>query len=116
MALPKFKRGATFRAPCQLVDDDGVGVDITNVTITCHVRKNLSGSETNDRCDNSVAECVVEKTNALNGDFEVVSALTSGWPLGELYMDVRYIGVTHADEIDISETISFECVIEATRS
>jgi hypothetical protein len=88
MILITHKRGDTFRQSFIAQDSDGLPVDLTDYTIESQAR-NKSGT--------LLASFSVNKTDAVNGEFDITEADTSGWPIyrpgspsHSLYMDIQY--------------------------
>lgn len=105
MAAPviRHKRGDTFDYEAALTEGkNGPPIDITGWEIRSEIR---SGSQ------QLIAELSVEIFDAVNGKYALTSGSTTGWPVGNAFMDVEY---AENGKIKSTETISVQIIRDET--
>ena len=105
MATIKHKRGDTFELACTL-ENAGVAVDITNITITSQAR---------EADDTLLQALTITKTAATNGEFSVsaTSTQTESWAVGEYDCDIEFEEA--GGEINSSQTFQISVIKDITR-
>ena len=98
-----LKRGDTFQVIGVYADANELPIDITNVQIRSQVR---------DKYLKLLADCVIVKTDAINGIYSVTVLDTTAWPIGEVLTDVQY---TLPDgRVSSTATIKINVVVDVT--
>lgn len=99
------KRGDTFQLSCT-VENEGVPVDITNITIAAQVRR---------PDDELLQDLTVTKTDATNGAFTLgaTAAETETWEVVRYQCDIE---LTEANgEVNSTETFTINVLKDITR-
>lgn len=105
MATPilRHKRGDTFDYEAALTEGkNGPPIDITGWNIRSEIR---TGTQ------QLIAALTVEILDATDGKYALTSGSTTGWPVGNAFMDIEY---SENGKIKSTETISVQIIRDET--